>query len=70
MILKGCIKKVTNESAISLYNSHFWEHMTDEDIAKWQLHQTILCMEFDLFHELIEKLLDREYTFMNLGLWI
>jgi hypothetical protein len=47
------------QQAIDLYESKFWEGMSMEEIAKFQLFEDKLCMPFDIFHEAIEKVLNR-----------
>ena len=50
---------MTTEEAIALYNTGFWEHLTNEEIAKFQLVEDCLCMPFGVFHAAIEKTLGR-----------
>ena len=50
---------MTEEEAITLAESRFWESMQPEDIAMFQLWQPLLCMPFSVFHEAIEKTLKR-----------
>lgn len=50
---------MTKDEAIKLYESKFWETMTYEERAKFQLFEKLLCMPFDVFHEAIEKTLGR-----------
>lgn len=47
------------DSAIELYNSRFWEGLTDREIVEFQLFTPRLCMPFDVFHGAVEKVLDR-----------
>ena len=51
--------ELTQEQAIELFDSGFWETMTHEERARFQLYETRLCMPFDIFHEAIEKTLGR-----------
>ena len=51
--------ELTQEQAIELFDSGFWETMTLEERARFQLYETRLCMPFDIFHEAIEKTLGR-----------
>lgn len=53
------IKMLTKEQALKLYNSKFWEEMTYEQIAMFQLFEERLCMPFGIFHKAIEKTLKR-----------
>lgn len=47
------------EQAIKLYESKFWEKMSYRDRATFQLFEEKLCMPFDVFHEAMEKTLNR-----------
>lgn len=47
------------EQAIKLYESKFWEDLTDEQIAKFQLFNRCLCMPFNIFHKALNKTLGR-----------
>lgn len=53
------MKQVTKEEAIELAKSGFWKEMTNKEIAMFQLFQSKLCMDFDIFHEAVEKSLGR-----------
>ena len=68
MALDGSVKRITEQSAKQLAKSNFWMKMNDEDIARFQLYQPILCMAFDLFHECIEELLGRPIHTHEFGL--
>jgi hypothetical protein len=59
---------VTKEEAIALYDSKFWESMTYEERAKFQLFERKLCMPFGVFHEAIEKTLGRPVYTHEFGL--
>ena len=50
---------MTKDEAIALHDSKFWESMSPEDRAMFQLWEPLLCMPFDVFHEAIEKTLGR-----------
>lgn len=61
---------MTQDEAISLYESRFWESLSFRDRAKFQLFEERLCMPFDVFHEAIQKSLGRpvythEFTSSN-----
>ena len=61
---------MTKKEAIQLYESNFWENMTFEERAKFQLFEPLLCMPFDVFHEAVEKTLGRPvwtHEFGSLG---
>lgn len=59
---------MTKKQAIELFESGFWETMTFEDRAKFQLFETKLCMPFDVFQEALEKTLERPVFTHELGL--
>ena len=50
---------MTKEEAIKLSESKFWETMTYESRAKFQMFEEKLCMPFYIFHEAVEKTLNR-----------
>lgn len=50
---------MTKDEAVALMATKFWENMSHEDRAKFQLYEDRLCMPFDVFHEAIEKALGR-----------
>lgn len=59
---------MTQEEAIQLAESKFWETMTFEERAKFQLFEPLLCMPFDIFHEAVEKALGRPVWTHEFGL--
>jgi len=59
---------MTKEQAIKLAESKFWENMELKDIAKFQLFEEKLCMPFGVFHNAIEKTLDRPVFTHEFGL--
>ncbi len=50
---------MTQEEAVALYDSEFWESMTLRERAEFQLIEDRLCMPFEVFHEAIEKTIGR-----------
>jgi hypothetical protein len=50
---------MNKEDAIQLYESKFWEPMSFQERAKFQMFEEKLCMPFDVFHEAVEKTLGR-----------
>lgn len=50
---------MTKEEAIALGETKFWEKMTHREIAVFQMNEPLLCMPFGVFHEAIEKTLER-----------
>ena len=59
---------MTKEEAIALYESKFWETLSFEERAKFQLFEPLLCMPIDIFHEAIEKTLGRGVYTHEFGL--
>lgn len=59
---------LTKEQAISLYESKFWEDMTYRQRAEFQITEERLCMPFDIFHEAVEKTLNRPVFIYEFGL--
>jgi len=45
--------------ASQLAKSEFWKSMSCRERATFQLHEPLLCMPFDVFHEAVEKALGR-----------
>ena len=62
------MKQLTEEQAIKFYSSKTWEDMSHFDLAKFQLHQDRLCMPFSVFHEAVEKSLNRPVYTHEFGL--
>jgi len=61
---------ITTEDAIRLANSEFWNELTLQERAKFQLFEPRLCMPFSVFHEAVEETLGRpvfthEFAFMD-----
>ena len=50
---------MTKGEAIALAESRFWETMSQEDRAIFQLCEDRLCMPFKVFHEAVEAVLGR-----------
>ena len=50
---------MTEEEAIKLAESKWWEHKTAQEIAGFQLVADKLCMPFNLFHKAVEEWLER-----------
>ena len=59
---------MTKEQAIKLAGTRFWEEMTFEQRAKFQLAERRLCMRFGVFHEAVEKTLGRPVFTHEFGL--
>ena len=54
---KGYSKELTKAEAILLYDSKILYEMSLEQIAHFQIRQPRLCIEFERFHEAVEKTL-------------
>lgn len=50
---------MTQDEAIALFDSRFWEEMTPQARAEFQLYEDRLCMPFGVFHLAIEETLGR-----------
>jgi hypothetical protein len=59
---------MTQENAIALAESKFWETMSLKERAMFQMFEPRLCMPFDVFHEAIEKTLGRPVYTHEFGL--
>ena len=53
------IIQLTKEQAIDIYESKMWEKWSPEEKVKFQFFQRLLCMPFPVFHEAVEKVLNR-----------
>lgn len=47
------------EEAKALYDSKFWEPLTLAERAHFQINERRLCMPFPVFHEAVEKAMDK-----------
>ena len=68
MDLPGSVRRLTKKSAIELENKGFWTKMNNDDIARFQLYQPILCIPFNIFQGCLEKLFDRPIQLLEFGL--
>ena len=50
---------LTKEEALSIYETSWWKDMPDLEVARIQLGQRRLCMEFVDFHDAVERALNR-----------
>ena len=62
------MKQLTKQQAIDLGEAIFWEEMTFEERAEFQINQRLICMPFDIFHEAVEKTLGRSVFTHEFGL--
>ena len=53
------VNQLTREQAVELYDSGFWEKMSYEERAKFQMVQDRVCMPIDVFKEAMNKYLGR-----------
>jgi len=59
---------IGQERAIALAESKWWEGKTHREIAEFQLFTQELACPFDVFHEAVEKSLDRPVFTHEFGL--
>ena len=50
---------MNKETAIELANSEWWKAYSPKEVALAQLKEPILCMPFDIFHQMVEKAIGR-----------
>ena len=62
------MRELTRKQAVELYESGFWEPLSYEERAKFQMLNELLCMPFEVFHEAIEKYLGRPVWTHEFGL--
>jgi len=62
------MEQLTTEQAIAFAESGVWKEWDNEQIVRFQLFQSKLCMPFSRFHEAIEKVLDRPVYTHEFGL--
>lgn len=51
--------KLTKEQAVRMAQSNWWANMPARDIAAFQLHEPLLCVPFDVFHDAVKLALGR-----------
>lgn len=59
---------IGKEKAIELYKSEWWKGKSNRDIAGFQLFVKELCCPFSVFHEAVEKSLNRPVYTHEFGL--
>ncbi len=59
---------IGKKAAIALYDSEWWKNKTHREIVQLQLFIAELCCPFDIFHEAVEKILDRPVFTHEFGL--
>lgn len=50
---------MTQDQAIALAESKWWENATSHEIVGFQLFENQLCMDFSAFHKAVEEVLGR-----------
>lgn len=53
------MNELTKEQCIALAETEWWKDLSHEEIVRFQLFHKKLCMPFSVFHESVEKVLDR-----------
>lgn len=53
------IQQFTEQQAIDLYKSGFWETLSDFERVQFQLFIERLCMPFTIYHKALETVLKR-----------
>lgn len=53
---------LTQEQALALYDTSFWESLAYVERARFQLSEERLCMPFDVFVEAVERAIGRQVT--------
>ena len=51
---------MTTEQAQKLFDSGFWENLSFEVKALFQIFEDKLCMPFNVFHEAVEKTIGQQ----------
>ena len=62
------MEQLTKEQAIKFYKSGVWKEMSLRQRAEFQILQDLVCMPFDIFHEAVEKTLNRPVYTHEFGL--
>lgn len=53
------MKQLDKNEAIAIFESKVWENWSFEEKVRFQLFQDLLCIPFTVYHEAIEKVLNR-----------
>ena len=59
---------IGKEAAIALFDSAWWKDKTYQEIVEFQLFTAELCCPFEVFHEAMEKVLNRSIWTHEFGL--
>ena len=62
------MRQLSKDEAVFLAESLFWESLSMRERAEFQMEQDRLCMPFPVFHEAIEKTLNRPVYTHEFGL--
>ncbi len=62
------MKQLTKKQSMAYYDNKLWEAMTLRERAEFQIMQDRLCMPFHVFHEAVEKTLERPVYTHEFGL--
>ena len=62
------MQSIGKEKAIEMYESKWWEAVDYRKIAEFQISVSELCCPFDVFHEAVEKTLNRPVFTHEFGL--
>lgn len=68
MKIYKAVIQLTKEQAIDFGNNHLWESLSLKQRAEFQMSQKLLCMPFNVFHEAVEKTLNRPVYTHEFGL--
>lgn len=61
-------KEITQDRAIEISESNWWERASDLQIAYIQLHQARLICNFHRFHQACERVIDSPIQSMSFGI--
>ena len=61
-------KEITQERAIEIGSTEWWNDATDLQIAYTQLHQPLLICNFHRFHQACERVIDSPIQSMSFGM--
>ena len=62
------MKQLPKEQAIAFAESESYKDMSHRDIAEFQINQEKMCMPFSIFHEAVEKTINRPVFTHEFGL--
>ncbi len=60
---------MTKQEAETLFETNWWKEISHRERAEFQLWEDRLCMPFDVFHEAVEKSLDRPVWTHEFASW-